>query len=357
METINLSVVIPVYNVKENYLDQCIQSVIHLPINGVEIIVINDGSNDLCSKQCDRYSQLYPNVQVIHQENKGVSFSRNIGLKQARGSWITFVDADDWVVAETFADFYSNTKRYDADIVIGRNYYDWNGKKAPNHYDGDETEVIDQQKERLMEALFCGMSKQYSSMAMPWAKLYRTDFLKRNGITFPLAIKVGEDGIFNFQAFHLASKIVVADKLVYVYRQYDQSVSKSFHKDIPQNCRDLFLLYWHSLIEFKVLEQYKTYFSHLVIRYWELYILNHYFVGRNQCVTLRQKIQDLYAILEPPNDIIYTAVNTRLYSNKQIKLLDDILQKKFYLIWVKISFLGILKKLGKAKRLFQWNRG
>ena len=91
-----ISVIVPVYNV-ENYIAQCIESVIKQTYTKFEIILVNDGSKDNSGKICDEYALKDERIKVIHKENAGVSSARNVGIKQSKGQWITFIDSDDWV--------------------------------------------------------------------------------------------------------------------------------------------------------------------------------------------------------------------------------------------------------------------
>ena len=91
-----ISVIVPVYNV-ERYLRQCIESITNQSYKNLQIILIDDGSKDNSGKICDEYAEKDKRVEVIHKENTGVSAARNTGLDNAKGEWITFVDADDWV--------------------------------------------------------------------------------------------------------------------------------------------------------------------------------------------------------------------------------------------------------------------
>jgi len=94
-----ISVVIPVYNA-EKYLKECVDSVLNQSIDDYEILLINDGSTDYSGDICDQYGRLYSCIKVIHQENQGVSFARNVGIKKATGRYIAFVDADDTIDKE-----------------------------------------------------------------------------------------------------------------------------------------------------------------------------------------------------------------------------------------------------------------
>lgn len=96
MESNKISIIIPVYNVKP-YLERCLESVIKQTYGNLEIIIVDDGSNDGGELICDEYGMKYKNTKVIHQQNQGLSAARNAGLELATGNWIAFLDSDDWI--------------------------------------------------------------------------------------------------------------------------------------------------------------------------------------------------------------------------------------------------------------------
>jgi len=96
-----LSVIVPIYNV-ELYLKDCLNSIVNQNINNFEILLIDDGSTDQSSQICDDYASLHKNIRIFHKQNGGLSSARNLGLKNARGEYITFVDSDDMIAPETY---------------------------------------------------------------------------------------------------------------------------------------------------------------------------------------------------------------------------------------------------------------
>src|SRR5688572_14059839 len=93
---VKISIIVPVYNL-EDFLPNCIDSLINQSFNDIEIILVNDGSKDNSPKICDEYAESDKRIKVIHKKNEGVSIARNTGLKAAIGEYIVFVDGDDWV--------------------------------------------------------------------------------------------------------------------------------------------------------------------------------------------------------------------------------------------------------------------
>ncbi len=97
-----ISVIVPVYNV-ETYLERCVESILQQTYAHFELILINDGSTDSSGQICDHLASQYENIKVYHIENAGVSNARNMGIQLATGSWVTFIDSDDFVTQDYLA--------------------------------------------------------------------------------------------------------------------------------------------------------------------------------------------------------------------------------------------------------------
>ena len=110
-----ISVIVPVYNV-EKYLEKCIDSIINQTYQNLEIILVDDGSTDGSGKICDEYSRKDNRIKVIHKENGGLSDARNIGIKNANGGLIGFIDSDDYITENMFEVLQKDLRKYNADI-------------------------------------------------------------------------------------------------------------------------------------------------------------------------------------------------------------------------------------------------
>lgn len=116
MQNIKVSIIIPVYNVKE-YVEKCIESVLNQTYKNIEVIIINDGSTDGCEKIVNKYAQKDKRIKVINKENGGLASARNIGLKLVTGNYVMFVDSDDWIAENTIEKLYKELKKEKYDII------------------------------------------------------------------------------------------------------------------------------------------------------------------------------------------------------------------------------------------------
>ncbi|MBR6909457.1 MAG: glycosyltransferase family 2 protein, partial [Lachnospiraceae bacterium] len=127
-----INVIIPVYNIQKEYLKRCIDSVLAQTYKDIEIILVDDGSSDGSGDVCDEYASLNANVKAFHKENGGSSSARNIGIKEASGEYIGFVDSDDYIEPDMYEVLYEAIVRNNAKCAqVGRNEIDEEGNILP----------------------------------------------------------------------------------------------------------------------------------------------------------------------------------------------------------------------------------
>ncbi|HWK24487.1 MAG TPA: glycosyltransferase [Ureibacillus sp.] len=235
-----ISVIIPIYNV-EKYLNRCIDSVINQTYENLEIILINDGSPDLCGKICDEYSKTDQRIKVIHKENGGVSSARNVGLKAAKGDYIAFVDPDDYVTRNMFEKLNHYREESQADIVSCCALVENDEGVIKNSFFKitNDSIVVDKQRAiiQLVWNNYLAESDRYIDIGVPWGKLYRKSMLTDNNIEFKESLRRQQDNIFNLYAFHNANKIVYIDDPLYNYNY--TNISNVFSKYV----RDIDVLF------------------------------------------------------------------------------------------------------------------
>ena len=207
-----ISIIIPVYNV-EKFLCQCLDSIVNQSYKDTQIILVDDGSNDMSGIICDEYALKYGNVVTVHQNNKGVSAARNKGLEIARKEYICFVDSDDVLPIDAIEKMFC--AMLDIDLVIGSiEEINEHGKKnnrmlyLPNKI-LDVTEFI--------ECLF--YEERYGYQGYLWNKLYKRNIIEKNEIRFDEKIKYNEDRLFLTKYCIYCKKIKMIENVAYYYRQ------------------------------------------------------------------------------------------------------------------------------------------
>ena len=221
--TEKITVIVPVYNV-ENYLNKCLDSLINQTYKNLEIIVINDGSTDNSGTICQEYAQKDNRIVYIEKENGGQSEARNMALDRMTGSYVTFVDSDDWVELDYVETLYKKITEYRADIAVG-NYYSFNEAEGMYYFHifGDSYYEKIYDNVSIFENLYESQEMKSFALISVWGKLYKADLVKH--LRFDIG-KLGEDGYLNQKIYLLAEKTIYLNKGLYAYRQREGSSSR-----------------------------------------------------------------------------------------------------------------------------------
>ncbi len=234
-----VTVVVPVYNV-EQYINQCLDSLIKQTLREIEIIVVDDGSPDNCPQIIDEYASKDERITPVHKQNEGVSVARNVGIEKARGEYLYFVDSDDWLEEDALKTLYEVAQRDHADVVIGdykRIYYD--GKSiAVTTFPHDFTTRSKETIQTIQKAVFCnGYSNfhapEFSScrgLAAPWHQMVRKSLILDNNIRFNPRVKgMFDDGLFTLEVYEYAQVVSYVNKICYNYRIATASLTKGYN--------------------------------------------------------------------------------------------------------------------------------
>lgn len=218
-----VSIVVPVYNVGK-YLRQCLDSLVMQTLRNIEIIIVNDGSTDDSASICREYAEKDDRIVLINKENGGLSSARQAGLSASRGKYFCTCDADDWVEHDMYELLYGRAVETDADIVMC-DY--WN-----NYSDGKQIATVygysPGSRDDLLGDVLNG--RMYPSI---WAKMFRTDLLVKNGISWEPGINLGEDFFLMLKVFQHKVKVEYVPNRLYHYRR--EINGNSYTNDITMN--------------------------------------------------------------------------------------------------------------------------
>lgn len=207
------SVIIPVFNV-EKYINRCVKSILSQRYNDLEIILIDNGSEDSSGILCDNYAERYSNITTYHIPNGGVSSARNFGLAKAQGEFICFVDADDYLVGNLFSDM-ENQLDSEIDLLVF-SYYNSLEKNLSETTRSAKILPIEGRKDRnQFIALFTELFLS-DMMYTVWNKIYRREFLEEHRIIFE-QYELGEDVRFNLNVYESVHKVSFSQTCYYVY--------------------------------------------------------------------------------------------------------------------------------------------
>lgn len=213
-----VSIILPIYNVEE-YISECLDSIVNQTYHNLEIILVDDGSPDNSGSICDEYQQKDDRIVVVHKQNAGVSAARNTGLELATGSYIAFADPDDWLEPDMIEKMVSALKQRQADIAFCRFH----------------TEIMPEEKQYLYLPIeetygdgnhaLCQMVQALAYGTMVWNKLFtRNTIFKGNSYTkFDESLKCGEDEVWLVEVVQNAKKVAYLKEELYYWRVRENS--------------------------------------------------------------------------------------------------------------------------------------
>lgn len=236
-----ISVIVPVYNV-EKELKRCVDSILKQTLKEIEIILVNDGSQDRSPQICNDYLEIDPRVLVIHQENGGLSQARNVGLLKASGEYVLFVDSDDYISSDACEKLYEYSNDGEIDIVIGKSIRSENGNANQIFQSNDKLNQIISGESFLKEQL-----KNGTMHMMVSTNLFKRDFLIEHKLFFKKGI-LHEDEQWTPRVFLKANKVLHKDFSFYYYVIRDNSITTNPNKtknglDLIKICYELGQIY------------------------------------------------------------------------------------------------------------------
>ncbi|OOF59483.1 glycosyltransferase family 2 protein [Rodentibacter myodis] len=233
-----ISFIVPVYNV-EKYLRECLDSLVCQSVEK-EIIIINDGSTDSSGQIAQEYFDRYPFITLIHQHNKGLSAARNIGLKNAKGDYVYFIDSDDYLIERDFSVLIKLADQEQADMFFGgRRHF----IEVENRYFDDKI-LSPRLSYPNMYEILDGVTHLHRMLDYSWEPnvhfgFCRTAFLRQYDIEFPEGLKA-EDGLFRLDTLLCKPdvRIIEVNRMFYCYRHRENSIMTTIND--TSLCEDLF---------------------------------------------------------------------------------------------------------------------
>lgn len=214
-----VSIIIPIYNI-EDYLPRCLDSILAQTYQDIEIICINDGSTDRSGEICDCYQQKDTRIIVQHQENKGVSSARNVGLSICRGDWISFVDGDDWIASDMIENLYNQAQANSSQIAIIGYAMVWGVGGKLQKVSDESLQLVMNHDEALSEFFSQRLFKGFM-----WDKLFKKELF--DGISFPENISFMEDVSIGYKLFDKCTIVSYNGKIGYFYLQREGSATNN----------------------------------------------------------------------------------------------------------------------------------
>ena len=214
-----ISVVVPVYNVEE-YLRQCLDSILTQTYRDLELILVDDGSTDASGEICEEYAAKDSRVKVVRRRNGGMAAARNTGLDLVSGEYVAFVDSDDYICETMFETLRRAIVENDADLAqCNFERVKDDGKPAPSRLQAPPLFDGVLSSENALEKLAGQNSFAYNCV---WNKLYKAELFKE--LRFPI-VEICEDNFFTYKLFFACSKVAFVSEKLYRYRQNPKSIT------------------------------------------------------------------------------------------------------------------------------------
>lgn len=260
-----ISIIVPVYNV-EQYLKQCVDSILNQTYKQLEVILVDDGSTDSSRDICNQYEAADNRIKVIHKENGGLADARNAGLSIATGEYIGFVDSDDFIHKDMYKTLVILMEQNNADMVMAKwqAFVEQVDCRANDTLEAMVFDGIDS-----LKFLIYGENRYHITLSV-WDRLYKKELIK--DLMFPKG-KCYEDVVWSTEAFYRAKRTVYIDKTLYYYRQRansitgvdkDKALSKRILTDqIPQ--MEAQIEYLESIQQFSMADEVRFYLYEMLI--------------------------------------------------------------------------------------------
>lgn len=285
MKSPDISIIVPVYN-SGKWLNRCIDSILAQTYADFEVLLINDGSTDNSPAICDEYAARDSRIRVFHKPNSGVSASRNLGISNSNGEFITFVDSDDWIDAEYLECLHDNIAGADLSIcdfeVLGTTER-WRQKVQPGFVSSDN--FVD----------FIMKTYPFCYLTAPWIKLFRKSIIDSHNILFNESLDTFEDTVFVLDYLRYVTNISCSDRKLYKYWRESNGLSQNDELRIRQMPVISSCIYSSlcRMAEVRNIEVSMLYILILGRRFYDWVFPRHYGVGQ-----LREHLRSIAALPE-----------------------------------------------------------
>lgn len=318
-----LSIILPVYNA-ERYLAKCLESILVQSYENFEVIVINDGSTDASVTVCKNYAKKDQRIKFISQENQGVAMTRNNGLNIAKGDYIGFVDADDYIENDMFLNLVNPILKQAFDVVIShyKIVNQDNSTISQTKLPINKVLKVPSIKNHILKTYYSGNDPLVPAL---WNKIYKKEFLETNHLKFHNQKGVrASDFWFNFEVFKKAELVYVIENANYVY---NNAISGSIINSFRENQFEVYaqaqqkLLNENSVFKFKINNS--DFFT-------------PFFYNTNQFILSAIKakgFKNAYNIIKPvlKNSLFLTSFNNVPLEKQHLKTIHLLLKSKMIL--------------------------
>ena len=221
-----VSVIIPVHNVEE-YLEQCLDSVISQTYHNLEIILINDSSTDKSGDICKKYQSKDNRIKYFETDFKSAGKNRNFGIKKSTGAYIVFFDSDDYVEEDMIEKLYLQIEKSNSDAVFCAYTNEYKNSKEIVYQGSESENIFDYaqiKNELIYNSIYVGSYKTKLPLYAVWNGMYKLEIINKNQIEFLDENDIfSEDSVFNFEYLTKCKRVSVINDALYIHRMFNQN--------------------------------------------------------------------------------------------------------------------------------------
>ena len=325
-----VSIVIPVYKC-EQYLDRCLNSLVNQTYQNIEIILVDDGSPDGSPALCDKWAEKNSKVKVLHKPNGGPSSARNLGIQNAKGNYVCFVDSDDEVSTEYVSKLYDALVQNDADLSICA----IKSERADGTFLEEgvaENEILTTEKtdETVARIYDLGL------LMTPCCKLFKKDKIKD---LYPENMYYGEDEVFNLNYLFNCSKIAIIKDVMYTYYFNNASITKRKQEELFKRRAESVEVRYNLLKDLVKNEKVAGFYTSKYLIAQAYSLIKEYVKDKMKTKEITQKLEEMTS-LKP----VQFALDIYFPMNKQATFVCNCLKKKKF---KKLIFASKIKMLIK----------
>lgn len=277
----DISIIIPVYNIDFEYLTRCMESVLIQKGADFEVIMVDDGSTNGCSRWCDDWAKKDSRISVIHKENGGVSSARNVGIKESKGEYLIFLDPDDWWEPNLIERAYGIIAENNYDLLFFGFYEEYPKRQLlrPCRDNSGKYYQADEQLRRLIElGLMDNTVREFQAIFGSCCNsIIKRSTVIDNDICFPEDIYHGEDSVFLMNLFKASEKVGIFDLALYHYRYNLKSVCKKYIPQFEKNHEKVLILLYRALSSLHDDKDFQKSYAYLAVYKYCVVLMQDYF--------------------------------------------------------------------------------
>lgn len=252
-----VSVIVPVYN-NEDYLDQCVRSILQQTYHNLEIVLVDDGSTDNSGKLCDQYRERDPRVTVIHKENGGLSSARKTGVENAHGEYVMCVDSDDWLDVESIERCVEAVEKNDVACVAFSYVREYENASFPVQIYSESRAFTGEEAKQFYRRIWglyaaeMAHPERLDSLVSFCMKLYSADLLKNARYFDTKVVGGSEDALLNIYALRNCRSFYYINQPFYHYRKQAGTLSSTYRRRLIEQYRTLYECFDQAKEELKI---------------------------------------------------------------------------------------------------------